>query len=261
MGAGVRAVRLRGAPLAAPLDPAPDPCAAAQGATRAHTPHPAPAHPADALSFPSAAPHTQLRLISPYRHPPPQPEPQPLPAAAAGDEAPAPKAAWFGPLRALASRREVWAICIAQFCGSWGLYGLISWLPTYFSDQFGVSMADLPAFTFLPYIIQGGVGLGVGALADKLLERGWSRLLVRRVLQVAGMVAPAVALLAAVSLAGEKSVQTAAILVVRPNISALLLPPAAVQRSAAHRSECARPLTSLPGDFPRRSACRTLAWA
>jgi ACS family sodium-dependent inorganic phosphate cotransporter len=122
---------------------------------------------------------------------------------------------WLGPLRALARRKEVWAICVAQYCGSWGLYGLISWLPTYFTDQFGVSMADLPAFTFLPYLIQGGVGLGVGALADNLLERGWSRLLVRRVMQVAGMVAPAAALLAAVSLAGESSVQTAAILVVR----------------------------------------------
>lgn len=142
---------------------------------------------------------------------PPQPEPAPSFLPSGGKAKPS----WLGPLRALATRREVWAICIAQFCGSWGLYGLISWLPTYFSDQFGVSMADLPAFTFLPYIIQGGVGLGVGALADKLLERGWSRLLVRRVLQCAGMVAPAAALLAAVSLAGENSVQTAAILVVR----------------------------------------------
>lgn len=83
-------------------------------------------------------------------------------------------------------------------------------------------MADLPAFTFLPYLLQGGVGLAVGALADKLLEKGWSRLLVRRVLQGVGMLAPAAALLAAAAIAGENSVQTAAILVARaPVLSSL----------------------------------------
>lgn len=151
-------------------------------------------------------------LSVPFR-PPPTVQEAAAALSASGQEAG--RGEWLGPLRALARRKEVWAICIAQYCGSWGLYGLISWLPTYFTDQFGVSMAELPAFTFLPYLIQGGVGLGVGALADKLLERGWSRLLVRRVMQVAGMVAPAAALLAAVSLAGESSVQTAALLVVR----------------------------------------------
>lgn len=36
---------------------------------------------------------------------------------------------------ALAKRREVWAICAAQYCQSWGMYALLNWLPTFFSEQ------------------------------------------------------------------------------------------------------------------------------
>jgi MFS family permease len=35
----------------------------------------------------------------------------------------------------LAKRREVWAICVAQYCQSWGMYALLNWLPTFFSEQ------------------------------------------------------------------------------------------------------------------------------
>jgi ACS family sodium-dependent inorganic phosphate cotransporter len=32
----------------------------------------------------------------------------------------------------LMRRKEVWAICAAQYCQSWGMYGLLNWLPTFF---------------------------------------------------------------------------------------------------------------------------------
>ena len=35
----------------------------------------------------------------------------------------------------LARRKEVWAICAAQYCQSWGMYALLNWLPTFFSEQ------------------------------------------------------------------------------------------------------------------------------
>ena len=52
---------------------------------------------------------------------------------------------------ALVKTREVKAICVAQFAQSWGGYGLLSWLPTYFEEALGVPLGDLPAFTVLPY--------------------------------------------------------------------------------------------------------------
>ena len=102
--------------------------------------------------------------------------------------------------RALVSKREVRAICVAQFAQSWGMYGLLSWLPTYFNEAQGVDIADLPAFTFIPYILQGILGLGVGVLADELIHvRGVSVKTVRRAAQSLGMVGPALALCVAAS--------------------------------------------------------------
>lgn len=102
--------------------------------------------------------------------------------------------------RTLVSKREVRAICVAQFAQSWGMYGLLSWLPTYFNEAQGVDIADLPAFTFIPYILQGVLGLGVGVLADELIHvRGVSVKTVRRAAQSLGMVGPALALCVAAS--------------------------------------------------------------
>ena len=105
---------------------------------------------------------------------------------------------WFDEWWALAKTREVRAICVAQFAQSWGSYGLLSWLPTYFDEALGVPLGDLPAFTVLPYFIQGVVGVLSGARADALVaEKKASTLFVRRAFQAAGMVGPAVCLLAA----------------------------------------------------------------
>ena len=99
---------------------------------------------------------------------------------------------------ALVKTHEVRAICAAQFAQSWGSYGLLSWLPTYFDEALGVPLGDLPAFTVLPYFIQGVVGVASGVCADALVaEKKASTLFVRRAFQAAGMVGPAVCLLAA----------------------------------------------------------------
>jgi ACS family sodium-dependent inorganic phosphate cotransporter len=107
-------------------------------------------------------------------------------------------AAWSQLLPVL-RRREVLAICAAQYCGSYGLYGLLSWLPTFFTEQYGVPLADLPSVTFVPYILQAGVGVLTGAAADRLLAQGVPRRDVRVRLQAAGMLIPAACLLLAVS--------------------------------------------------------------
>ena len=109
--------------------------------------------------------------------------------------------------------RPVVALMAAQYCGSYGLYGLISWLPTFFSEQYGVALADLPALTTAPYVLQGAVGLASGAAADALLAAGVPRLTVRRGMQAAGMLLPAAALVAAASPAAAGSPALGAALV------------------------------------------------
>ena len=55
---------------------------------------------------------------------------------------------------ALMRRREVWAICGCQYAQAYGMFGLLTWLPSFFSDYYGVSVGDLGGFTFAPYILQ-----------------------------------------------------------------------------------------------------------
>lgn len=99
----------------------------------------------------------------------------------------------------LMRRKEVWAICAAQYTGSWGMYGLLNWLPTFFKDYYHIEIADLAAYTLAPYLVQGGLGLMSGVIADKMIASGWSIKSVRIILQTVGMIGPAVCLMLAVS--------------------------------------------------------------
>jgi MFS transporter, ACS family, solute carrier family 17 (sodium-dependent inorganic phosphate cotransporter), other len=110
---------------------------------------------------------------------------------------------------ALVKTREVKAICVAQFAQSWGGYGLLSWLPTYFEEALGVPLGDLPAFTVLPYFIQGIVGVASGIVADRWLREGrFDVKFIRRAFQTAGMVGPAACLTGAAILGGAGATET-----------------------------------------------------
>jgi ACS family sodium-dependent inorganic phosphate cotransporter len=62
--------------------------------------------------------------------------------------------------RALLRRREVWAICVCQYSQSYGMYGLLTWLPTFFSEYYEVQVGDLGGYTLLPYFVQVGYAGG-----------------------------------------------------------------------------------------------------
>ena len=131
-------------------------------------------------------------------------------SSAAETKPPASFAIWTELIR----RKEVRAICVAQFTQSWGMYGLLSWLPTYFNEAQGVDLADLPAFTFAPYILQGVLGFGVGIVADDLIHNKNVRVkTVRRAAQCAGTLGPALCLLVAASPLAEGNATLAAVAV------------------------------------------------
>ncbi len=64
-------------------------------------------------------------FLQPHRGPLPA-----VPGSPSGSESKTPRGLW-----ALMRRREVWAICVAQYCQSWGMYGLLSWLPSFFQAR------------------------------------------------------------------------------------------------------------------------------
>ena len=98
------------------------------------------------------------------------------------------------PLSTLLRSPSVWAIIAAQYGQSWGMIGLLSWLPTYFTQRFHVPLESLSSYTVLPYFLQMVVGISAGFCADRLVIAGVRILLVRQVFQIAGMLVPAACL-------------------------------------------------------------------
>ncbi len=113
------------------------------------------------------------------------------------------------PWRTLLTRKPVWAIIIAHFCNNWGLYVLLSWLPSYFSSQLGISLKSVWIYVAPPWIASFVVGNIAGVLADRLIARGWTVTRVRRFMQGIGSGGPALALIA---LASVRDADTAVIL-------------------------------------------------
>jgi len=60
--------------------------------------------------------------------------------------------------------------------GSYGFYGLLNWLPSFFQDAYHVEVKDLGGFTLLPFLVQGAVGaasggrVGMGGRTDRLCD-------------------------------------------------------------------------------------------
>jgi MFS transporter, ACS family, solute carrier family 17 (sodium-dependent inorganic phosphate cotransporter), other len=100
-------------------------------------------------------------------------------------------------IQKLLSEKSVWAIIVAQYTQSWGLVGLLSWLPSYFSDKFHIPVTDLAVYTTSPYILQCISAVASGYIADILINRGtWSKGNVRKLMQTIGMIGPALCLIA-----------------------------------------------------------------
>lgn len=113
------------------------------------------------------------------------------------------------PWRELMSLRPVWAIIVAHFSANWGLYVLLSWLPSYFASELGISLRSVWIYVAPPWIAMFVVGNMVGILADSLIAKGWTVTRVRRFMQFIGFAAPAIGL---VALATVQDANTAVIL-------------------------------------------------
>ena len=113
------------------------------------------------------------------------------------------------PWREILTQKPVWAIIIAHFSNNWGLYVLLSWLPSYFSSQLGIGLRSVWIYVAPPWIAAFIMGNIVGVLADRLIDKGWTVTRVRRFMQFIGSAGPALALIA---LASVKDADTAVIL-------------------------------------------------
>lgn len=94
---------------------------------------------------------------------------------------------------------QVWGIVLARVITDpiWWLY--ITWLPKYFSDVRGFSLAEIGLYTWVPYLAADAGSLIGGAASGMLIARGWSVDAARRaVIIVAAVIMPVGALAARV---------------------------------------------------------------
>ena len=100
-------------------------------------------------------------------------------------------------IKELLSLRSVWAIMLAQYGQGVGNIGLLSWLPTYYSENFNVPLSNLARFTALPYFLQMSIAVIAGKLADYMIVNNVfkTKLSVRNLFQVGGSFLPAIFLL------------------------------------------------------------------
>lgn len=87
------------------------------------------------------------------------------------------------PWRLLLSQPPVWAIIINHFCNNWGLYVILTWLPTYVNEALGVRIADLGFYTMIPYAVMFLFLNVAGWLADTMITRGISVTATRKIMQ------------------------------------------------------------------------------
>ena len=73
--------------------------------------------------------------------------------------------------RALAMSSNVWFLCLAYFSNSYGSYFVMTWLPTYLTEQRGFQKEALSLFSGLPLLLSVLGDLSGGAVTDSLTRR------------------------------------------------------------------------------------------
>ncbi len=106
----------------------------------------------------------------------------------------APASAPAPPLRLLLRSTAVWAIIVGHFCNNWGGYVLLSWLPTYLTQQLGVPFESVGWFAMAPSVVSFLLLNVAGSLADRLIQGGMATSRVRKLMQSIGFAGPAAAL-------------------------------------------------------------------
>jgi len=99
------------------------------------------------------------------------------------------------PLRRLLLRTPVWALVAGHVATAWSLYVLLSWLPSYFRDVLGLSIANAGLFSAAPWLAMFASTNAAAVVSDRMIERGVAVTTTRKLMQCSGLVLSAAFLL------------------------------------------------------------------
>jgi ACS family sodium-dependent inorganic phosphate cotransporter len=99
------------------------------------------------------------------------------------------------PYRRVLLCAPVGAIVTAHFASNWTLYLLLAWLPSYFRDVQGLSIANVGLFSAAPWLALFAASNLSAVLSDRMIERGASITAMRKIMVCVGLVGAAALLL------------------------------------------------------------------
>ncbi len=112
------------------------------------------------------------------------------------------------PWRRLLLRVPVFAIIVGHFALTWNLYVLLSWLPSYFHKVHGVGIASAGLLSAAPWLAMLAVTNVAASVSDRMIARGVSVTVVRKLMQCTGLLVPAACLLAVRNVASPEIATT-----------------------------------------------------
>jgi MFS transporter, ACS family, solute carrier family 17 (sodium-dependent inorganic phosphate cotransporter), other len=80
-----------------------------------------------------------------------------------------------------------WALTFAFFCTCWVFYVLLLWMPSYFSRAYGLKISSTGLYSLAPWLVMIVVQNLAGWFSDRILRRGASVTMIRKVLTGVGM--------------------------------------------------------------------------
>ncbi|RZC61948.1 hypothetical protein C5167_023708 [Papaver somniferum] len=95
------------------------------------------------------------------------------------------------PWKSFFKSEAVWAMTYAHFCGSWGHYTCLSWLPTYFSEELDLNLTEAAWVSVLPPLASILVTSVASQVADNLISSGVETTTVRKICQTIAFLSPA----------------------------------------------------------------------
>ncbi|MBL9213081.1 MAG: MFS transporter [Opitutaceae bacterium] len=111
-----------------------------------------------------------------------------LPAGAGAPAIQRPRVLW----RDLLGRPAVRRLLAARFCFDPVFYFYMFWIPQYLSRERGMSLTQIGALMWIPFVALELANIGAGQLSDTLVNRGWDRRRARMTLMlIAALLTPA----------------------------------------------------------------------
>lgn len=93
------------------------------------------------------------------------------------------------PFSAIFSTRLIWGIIIGTFCYNYFVYFCLTWLPSYFKESRGLSLASSGVFTGFSFGGMATVAIIAGLVADRMIVNGGDPVKVRKGFTIAGLLA------------------------------------------------------------------------